>query len=280
MKPLHHGHGRESSGGAGCACPSGFRPLMRASGLTLLAFMLLGTPVLAQPSSDLFAAAGQAYDAGRFGDAEKLYRQLLERGDTAPELLFNLGNALFKQARYGEAVLAYRRAWYFRPRDADVRANLRLAQQETTAAETDLPAWKRLLLYVSAEEWRHSAAAAYWLAALAATAYLVAGRRWAWLRRLAVVTALLALVSAGGWTVWNRLAQRPEIVVIQGPQQALYAPLEGATPHFSLPAGSIARVRERSGSWLEVQSGDRTGWIPAPSSIEVLSAEWPSLPSS
>jgi tetratricopeptide (TPR) repeat protein len=248
--------------------------------LLVMALAMSMRAATAQPSLDVFAEAGKAYDAGDFAGAARRYGQLLDRNESAPELFYNLGNALFKQGRNGEAVLAYRRAWYAKPRDADIRANLRLAQQESAATQPEFPFWIRPLWYLSAAEWRHVAIVGYWLSAAALIAFLASGRRWLWARRVAVLAATIAVLGAAGLGAWAWLYARPEVVVLNGTQQALYAPMEGATPHFAMPEGSIARMGERSGTWLEVRAGDRSGWILSTQVAEVLAPPRAGLPSS
>ena len=73
--------------------------------MRLLSIVVLCLPLLARGAGpDDFAAAEEAYKAGAFDRAAALYSKAIEDGWVAPELFYNLGNALFKQDRIGEAV--------------------------------------------------------------------------------------------------------------------------------------------------------------------------------
>ncbi|MFC1683828.1 tetratricopeptide repeat protein [Candidatus Zixiibacteriota bacterium] len=79
----------------------------------------------------LFQQANQAYQDGQYGQAISLYSQILESGVTNGSVYYNLGNAYFKDNQLGQAILSYERAKRLLPRDADVTANLALANELT-----------------------------------------------------------------------------------------------------------------------------------------------------
>jgi tetratricopeptide (TPR) repeat protein len=77
--------------------------------------------------STLFLQANQAYKSGDFNAAAAGYEQLIAAGMSNGELLYNLGNAYLKKGDTGRAILNYRKAELFMPRDADLEANLQYA---------------------------------------------------------------------------------------------------------------------------------------------------------
>jgi tetratricopeptide (TPR) repeat protein len=78
-------------------------------------------------SSTLFLQANQAYKSGDFSGAAAGYEKLLAAGISNGELRYNLGNAYLKKGDTGLAILNYRKAERFIPRDADLEANLQYA---------------------------------------------------------------------------------------------------------------------------------------------------------
>src|ERR1051326_2790731 len=84
----------------------------------------LGTTV-AGPIVD-FKAANQLYDAGKFAAAAAVYEKLEPK---TAHVYYNLGNAWFRQGKMGLAVLNYERARRLAPRDPDLLANLKCAEQ-------------------------------------------------------------------------------------------------------------------------------------------------------
>lgn len=77
--------------------------------------------------STIFLQANQAYKSGDFTGAAAGYEKLLAAGMSNGELLYNLGNAYLKMSDIGSAILNYRKAELFMPRDADLEANLQYA---------------------------------------------------------------------------------------------------------------------------------------------------------
>lgn len=83
-------------------------------------------------SAHLFLQAGQAYKDGAFDRAAALYEKLLAQGIVNGSMFYNLGNAYLKAGKIGQALVNYRRAELFMPRDEDLQANIQYTLQLTT----------------------------------------------------------------------------------------------------------------------------------------------------
>jgi tetratricopeptide (TPR) repeat protein len=83
-------------------------------------------------STTLFLQANQSYKTGDFKAAADSYERLVASGISNGELLYNLGNAYLKTGCSGRAILNYRTAELFMPRDADLEANLQYALGQAT----------------------------------------------------------------------------------------------------------------------------------------------------
>ncbi len=235
--------------------------------------------ILAPVAAALLAAAGvragddpaeakAAYDAGRFAEAAQIYEAAIAlRGETAP-LRFNLGNACYREGDPGRAVLEYRRAWRLAPRDADVAANLKVAL-ELGGAPVPAPPWYLWPVErISAAEARVLAATGWWFG------FLLLSASWLWrrgpallLRRLAAACAVACAAGLAGLRHWHALGA--EHVVTATGVNALYAPLEGASSHFTVPRGAIVEAMEEQGPWLKIRLAGREGWIPSAASAPV-----------
>ena len=211
--------------------------------------------------NEIFQKAGRAYDAGHYHEAAELYEQLIARGQRPVEVLFNLANVRFREGRPSAAVLGYRRAWYLAPRDADIRANLQFALDQTGATLPAATLSARLLQQGSLREWLGLTLAGFWLSAALTCGLLLAPRRRALLRGLLACSMAALLLGLAGAGCWASLLRRPEAVVLQ-PAKVLFAPLPDATEHFAVPAGALVRIEQQSGDWLQVSRGRQTGWIP------------------
>jgi tetratricopeptide (TPR) repeat protein len=241
------------------------RSLSLAITLLLVFAALSPTPLFASPSDD-FKAANQLYDAGKFSDAVAAYEKLQPK---TANLFFNLGNACFRDGQVGRAILNYERARQLSPRDPDVLANLKFAQQKLGVEELNAPpmAWKRLLRSVvfsrTPDEWGAGEVIGIWLAALSFGVGM-------WTRKaqtvMMVVAAmavawLLATASALGY---QRFLERtaPKAVVLASVTEARFAPLSDSTVHFRATQGAKVSIREDRGGWLFVERADgRQGWI-------------------
>jgi len=224
--------------------------------LPLAGLLALAAPAEAQsPQHDAFEQAVEAYGAGDFAAAAQGFHRFLETNPEDANAWYNLGSAYFRAGERGRAIWAWLQAGRLRPRDADVKHNLRLAQAGQELLQRALPP-----VPLSSDE-SLLIACALWLAGAGALG-------WALLRRArgpglagAVLVALsLALVAA--WAL-PRLRE-PIAVVLDGPTPLLAAPVLRAEPIRELEAGSGVRILEERGDWLRVATFDGgQGWLEA-----------------
>jgi tetratricopeptide (TPR) repeat protein len=78
-------------------------------------------------NDSIFALANKHYQQNEFDLAVKTYQQLIEKGIQTPEILYNLGNAHFKNGDLGYAILYYEKAKLLAPHDDDINQNLAIA---------------------------------------------------------------------------------------------------------------------------------------------------------
>ncbi len=227
---------------------------------------------------DAYDRAVAAEAAGRADEARRLLRSaaggfeaLLERGYRNASLEYNLGNVYLRLGRLGLAILHYRRALRWSPRDADVRANLELARKQVNPQIE--PSGRRALIerLLVLREWASPAArwrvgVALWLVGwLAAAIRLVRrGQAW-WLVALAGVV-LGGLVQAELLADLYEQQHRPAGVVVGAPATLRQGRGEAYEPVVSEPLGPGVELRilEQRGDWLRVRLvNDLEGWLPA-----------------
>ncbi len=81
-------------------------------------------------SAKVYSHIGAAYKAGHY---EEALNGLLEIETTAPrqfDLMYNIGNTYYKLGELGEAMTYYYRAARLRPRDKNLRENMRISQDK------------------------------------------------------------------------------------------------------------------------------------------------------
>ena len=229
---------------------------------TLMACLALSEAVGAEFDPEAtYRAAMQAYDAGDFESARRDYLRLLEAGHDEPEVRFNLGNTYHRLGQPGPAIAQYRRAFQDRPRDPEIRANLAIVQQQVGALVSPTDARDALFQYFSRVEWIYIALLGYWWAALSGLLFFIRKRSRAW-RNSGLAGVVVSLLGLSGLMYWQAYQRYPEAVVTRSGVQALFAPMADAVVHFSLPEGSIVRLREASGRWIKIGIAGQEGWVP------------------
>src|SRR5438093_11113999 len=100
-----------------------------------------------------FEAANRLYFEGKFSEAATTYGILEQSGQRSAALYFNWGKALFKSARIGRAIAAYRKAQALAPRDPDIRANLQFARAQRQGPTLFFKKSQQWLHKLSLNEW-------------------------------------------------------------------------------------------------------------------------------
>jgi len=219
----------------------------------------------------LVLAPVQAYNEGNrlyaakdYPAAVQAYQQALKAGHD-PRVHYNLGNALFRTGKIGEAIVNYRRAHYLAPRDRDIETNLAFARAYRVDKGTTSPGpleriADRALRWLSRREAALLAGVLFTLAGLAFSGWIV----WRW-RALGTCAGVLAALGLWGFLsqqAWAaEVGARPAVVVV-AEVSASSGPGEEFKQVLLLHDGTEVRIREQRGDWLLVQlPGGSGGWL-------------------
>ena len=82
-------------------------------------------------AAQLFVDANKFYLDEQYRNAALRYERLVQSGLRNGEIYYNLGNTYFKLGMLGKAILHYRLAELYQPRNEDLQANLKYARQLT-----------------------------------------------------------------------------------------------------------------------------------------------------
>jgi tetratricopeptide (TPR) repeat protein len=231
---------------------------------TLACSLLIAVPVFGSPMDD-FKTANQLYDAGKFAEAAA-YEKIEPK---SAHVFYNLGNACFRQDKLGLAILNYEKARRLSPRDPDILANLKFAEQRLGVEDANKPpgAVQRFLRSIiesrTVNEWSGYELAGLWLTALAigACIFLPKLRTGFLIIAVACFVGLAASALALGQQVINDHRSPQGIVIVTG-AEARFAPLPESTVHFQLAEGTKVAIREDRGQWLLVERADgQQGWV-------------------
>ena len=224
---------------------------------------LIALVVMASTPVEAFNLGNQHYAQKDYAGAALAYQEALQAGPNAA-VHFNLGNALFKSGRIGQAIVHYRRAHYLAPRDPEIVSNLGFAR--AYRVDKLLSAQSPLARAIDETLHRLSRREASLLAAVffTLTGACVAG--WIVSRRpgLIVAAALCGATSAYGLLsqqAWaSEVGGRPAVVVV--PEvHALSGPGEDSQEILLLHDGTEVRIRETRGDYLLVQLPGGGGWV-------------------
>ncbi|MDD5087230.1 MAG: tetratricopeptide repeat protein [bacterium] len=239
-------------------------------------FVCAGLLLLGVMAGTVFADPHAAFDEGlrlyRESDMDRAaaaWERAIAQGVVSGPLLYNLGNAYYRQGNIGRAILYYERARALLPRDGDVKTNLdlaRLAVVDRIEKPVRLPVWDWLDAVrdaLSLPELSRLFQAEGFLAAICLAITLLGVR---WLKRVARTVAVVMLVLfalTGAWYVWRAaLDSREFAIIIVDKTEAKSAPDEASKELFALHMGTKVQCIEQLGNWLNVRiADDRKGWI-------------------
>jgi tetratricopeptide (TPR) repeat protein len=233
--------------------------------LAAIIWLLCLGAAFAAPSDD-FKAANQLYDAGKFTEAATAYEKIEPK---TAHVYYNLGNAFFRQGKLGFAILNYERARRLAPRDPDILANLRFAEQRLGVDEvnTSPRAGARFLRSAidsrTSTEWSVYELAALWVMILTVGVCIYFPK----IRTGFLVVAVASFVAFAASTfalsygvIGDRTA--PHAITVAAETEARFAPMPDSTVHFKLAEGTRVTVREDRGQWLFVERADgQQGWV-------------------
>lgn len=98
---------------------------MRLRQVLYIAFLTIPILGYAQQESRDVRHGNRAYEKEDYVGAEVDYRKGLEKNKEAFEAHFNLGNSLFKQEKYEEAIKEYEAAWQYSDGDIQKQADIK-----------------------------------------------------------------------------------------------------------------------------------------------------------
>jgi tetratricopeptide (TPR) repeat protein len=209
-----------------------------------------------------FDQARKAYEQGDQEAAVAGFERALQGAPGGVGVLYNLGNARFRQGEMGRALAAWRQAQWITPRDPALRHNLDLIRRRLSQSEP--PFWKQWLLLLTLDEWAAVAGVLVWvwsgwqifIRIKPRLADSGSGVRW--------LLGAVAAVALGGWvTAWILVQQGPNAAIAGKEVPARFGPLEESDIAVNFADGTEVRVEQYRNGWVRVSDAEgRGGWIP------------------
>src|SRR5438093_3270835 len=231
---------------------------------------LFASSAFAQSETD-FTKANQDYAQGNFKEAISRYETLVSSGQWSANLFYDLGNAYFRTADFGRAILNYERALALEQHHPEAMANLQIARDEAHALELQQSWPDRYLRFASINQYSITAVVAFWIGVFCLVTLIFARRRPA----VAIVLLVLAFSTFSGaicaiWHLDRGAKGRTLAIVTAENVRARIATADTANSVLVLPPGSEVKIVSTRGDWIYAAlPNNLRGWIPAKSTQRV-----------
>lgn len=206
------------------------------------------------------------YDQGNYKKAIELYENLVSKGKVSGELLFNLGNAYFRNEEQGKAIAAFLGAKKRLPRDPDILHNLKYAHshsKDKLSWEVEGGSFSILTKWTKNFTSDEVASVLLWilffsLLFLILTHFVSSFQSFRGGLRVFFGFFLFAYVSV----LFSSSSQGVWGAVIAEEAKVQSGPDESNTVLFELHEGAPVLVRDSQKSWYKISLSDgKKGWI-------------------
>ena len=237
--------------------------------LLLLVFPLLSSGN--DLAADAFAQGNAAYAKGKYKEALQQYNHVLRGGYESAKVFYNMGNVYYKLGEIPSALLYYEKAQRLAPGDADVKVNIRLANQKTADKIEDTTSfflsrwWNALIIGLSLN-----------VLSVLSVVFILSGSGFLILYFYSLVPAvkragfysamvffmlgLTALFVASSQLSYFK-AHRAGIV-FGSPVSVKSAPTDNGKSLFILHEGAKVELLEENGIWMKVRlANGNEGWM-------------------
>ena len=211
------------------------------------------------------------YQNGKYEEAIKEYKKIVDYGYESGELYYNLGNAYFKKNEMGQARLYYEKASKFLKNDEALEQNLkmvefRLVDKIEAPPKLLLNVWWQILLDLfSMSALTIIIVILLWLLILVSSYRLYVNRRGRAdkLKPLFVILLSSFLFLCLLYVHKIYILETEEFGVILEDKVTLHAePIESSTELFVIHEGSKVEIKQSINGWFEVKLLDgKTGWL-------------------
>ena len=252
---------------------------MRILILTILIIGFAASGFAQESQSNLeriFYRGNDAYEKGEYSKAIEEYESIVAAGYESGPVYYNLGNAYFKTGNLGKAVLNYERARRLTPRSADLKANIRFAENKIIGkvqpTEKGILKWRPFRFYAgnfTINELLILISGIYVLVLvlLVLSMYFPAGKA-----RIFIAVFLLFLFGLYNLLIiWHKAdGIGKDAVVMQAETDSRYGPFDSATAFFKLREGMKVKILKDKAGWYKIKRpDDKVGWVEK-SDLEII----------
>jgi len=244
---------------------------MRIKIINLLSALLVLISFIAQgqESQNIFQQGNEAYKAGEFKKALKLYESIEDDGVISPELNYNLGNCYYRLDKIGFAILNYEKALKQDPSFEDAQINLTRTQSLTVDKIEQLPlpgivrVYKGFLNIMNTEKW---ATTSLGFVVLFLVLILMINfsnnsplkKGLFFVNVFVVALAFLTLIFAFSSDYY----EKEELILVKDNAYIKSEPTKSGKDLFILHEGTKVQLKQDNNAWIQIKLSDGLiGWV-------------------
>lgn len=240
----------------------------------LLYLLILFIPFMGiAKNQDLFEQGKTLYKDGKYQQAINVWKQILDSGNHAAELYFNLGNAHYKLNHIGPSVYYYEKALQLSPNDSDIKNNLAFAENARIDSIEPLPQtffskWYQTIAGIfTYNSWAILAIVCAFLFGVLFLFYYFSytEKRKRLLFAGSIFSFLLLIVSLTmAYQTFSDFTNNQPAIIFAREIDIKTEPSMGSNVAFTLHEGTKVQILAKDGNWFRIALADgKDGWIPA-----------------
>lgn len=241
--------------------------------LAVVFFILLMNNAYSQENwNDILAEGDDAFSKSNYALAISKYEQALagiHEEETSVTVLYNLGNAYYKNENLGMAILYWEKAKLLAPNDKDINFNLRIAKDSIKGEVIPvkpfflLKGWQKMQSLFPSKVWAWLSITLLWLGILGILLWLLSSKRS--IKKYGFIAGILLTVISIFPYLWTKgkrgIEKDSNRGIITIPMTQFRSAPDGAGD-FEIYEGTELEIMDQIGEWYKVRLlNSDVGWV-------------------
>jgi tetratricopeptide (TPR) repeat protein len=244
-----------------------------------LLFVVIGFRVAAENNQNVIDKANQLYQKGKYEDALKLYKKVIDSGFEAAELYYNIGNAYYKTNNIPSAILYFEKAKKLSPNDDAIDHNIYIANLKTLDKIEVIPKFfiarwfNKIGDFYSTDRWAKAIIFSFIILLLSLSVFIFT--RSVFLKKLSFSLMLIFFIATVFIFVfaqiqYSKVKDNKEAIIFLPSVTTKSSPDEKSTDLFILHEGTKVKITDNINEWSEIKLPNGSiGWLKS-NSFEVI----------